>query len=278
MNSSVSIAEQVAALDPEQDHQQIVYLIGSYEFPWELQRSLEFALFRTFAVPSIAALLDRTGQFQKAGQRRYDDTSLLIAEITEHGYDSDRGRAAIRRMNQLHRRYDISNDDFLYVLSTFIFEPIRWNPILSWRRSTEHENRANYYFWREVGRRMNIRDIPSSFEAFEAFNRDYEERHFQRTPHTERVGRASLATFTNWFPSPLHPLIRSTIYALMDEPLREAFGFPRMPAWYVAFVKGILRLRAQIVKRLPRRTQPFSLTRAPNQTYPRGYDINDLGA
>lgn len=273
-----TIAEQVAALDAEKDHVQIVYLIGSYEFPWELQRSLEFALFRTFAVPSIAELLDRTGQFKKAGQKRYDDTSLLIAEITEHGYDSERGRAAIRRMNQLHRRYDISNEDYLYVLSTFIFEPIRWNPILSWRPSTDHENRANYYFWREVGRRMNIKDIPESLEEFEAFNLDYEKKHFQRTPHTERVGRASLATFTSWFPSFMHPLVRSAIYALMDDPLREAFGFPKMPAWYTLLLKGALRIRAQIVKRLPRRRQPFSLTGKPSRTYPRGYNIDELGA
>lgn len=273
-----TIGEQVAALDAEKDHVQIVYLIGAYEFPWELQRSLEFALFRTFAVPSIAELLDKTGQFQNAGQKRYDDTSLLIAEITEHGYDSERGRAAIRRMNQLHRRFDISNEDYLYVLSTFIFEPIRWNPILSWRPSTNQENRANYYFWREIGRRMNIRDIPESLEAFEAFNVEYERKHFRRTPHTERVGRASLATFTGWFPSSMHPLVRSAIYALMDDPLREAFGFPKMPAWYTALLKGVLRLRAQIVKRLPRRKKPFSLTHEPNRTYPRGYNIDELGA
>jgi hypothetical protein len=239
---------------------------------------MEFALFRTFAVPSIAELLDRTGQFQHAGQKRYDDTSLLIAEITENGYDSERGRAAIRRMNQLHRRYDISNEDYLYVLSAFVFEPIRWNPILSYRRSTEHEHRANFHFWREVGRRMNIRDIPDTLEAFERFNRDYERQHFRRTPHTERVGRASLATFTRWFPAFLHPLVRSAIYALMDEPLREAFGFPKMPRWYARALRAVLRLRAQVVRHLPPRTQPFSLTRSPNRTYPKGYEIDELGA
>jgi hypothetical protein len=278
MKRTKSVTEQIAALDAEKDHVQIVYLTGAYEFPWEIQRSLEFALFRTFAVPSIAELLDRTGQFQKAGQKRYDDTSLLIAEISEHGYDSERGRAAIRRMNGLHRRFDISNDDYLYVLSTFIFEPIRWNPILAWRPSSDNEKRANYYFWREIGRRMNIRDIPDSLEAFEAFNIDYERRNFRRTPHTERVGRASLRTFTDWFPGFLHPLVRSAIYALMDDPLREAFGFPKMPRWYTALLKAGLRLRASIVRVLPKRRTPFSLTTLPNRTYPQGYNIDELGA
>ncbi|HEV3410728.1 MAG TPA: hypothetical protein VG095_10565, partial [Chthoniobacterales bacterium] len=30
----------------------------------------------------------------------------------------------------------------------------------------EKERRALFYFWREVGRRMNIRDLPDSYEAF----------------------------------------------------------------------------------------------------------------
>jgi len=39
-------------------------------------------------------------------------------------------------MNQLHGRFDIANEDFLYVLSTFIFEPIRWNTRFGWRPAT----------------------------------------------------------------------------------------------------------------------------------------------
>ena len=49
-----------------------------------------------------------------------------MAEISKWGYDSERGREALRKMNRAHSRFDISNDDYLYVLSTFIYEPIRW--------------------------------------------------------------------------------------------------------------------------------------------------------
>ena len=41
------------------------------------------------------------------------------------GYDSERGKRALRRLNHLHGRFAIANEDFLNVLSTFIFEPIR---------------------------------------------------------------------------------------------------------------------------------------------------------
>lgn len=79
----------------------------------------------------------------------------------EWGYDSPRGRSALRRMNQLHGRFQIANLDFLYVLSTFVFEPIRWNARFGWRAMCGQERLAMFYFWREVGGRMNIKDIPA---------------------------------------------------------------------------------------------------------------------
>jgi len=239
---------KILSLDPQKDHQQIVYIDSAYEFPWLLTRALEFALFRTYAVPSIAKLLDATQQFEQYGQRRYDDTSLIVAEITENGYDSERGRAAIRRMNRLHGRFDIDNDDYLYVLSTFVFEPGRWIDRFGWRRTSEHERLAAYYFWYEVGRRMNIKDIPDTYEAFEQFNLNYERKHFVYSDANYRVGEATIKIFLGWYPKPLSPLVRETIYAMLDDPLREAFGFPAASSSLRMLAEGTLKLRGQLIR------------------------------
>jgi hypothetical protein len=271
--------KRILQLDPLRDHQQIVQIVGSYEYPWMMQKSLEFALFRTYAVPSIGALLDTTRQFARHGQKRYDDTSLLIAEFVEHGYDSERGRRAIRRMNALHGRYAISNDDFLYVLGTFIFTPIDWHRKFGWRQPTDHESLANYYFWVEVGKRMAIRDIPESYEAYERFFRDYERQHFRYTPESRRVADATIEVFLSWYPRPLHGLIREVIYALMDEPLREAFGYPKPSGALKALVEGSLKLMALWIRyAMPPRRQPYRLTALPNRTYRQGYQIDKLGS
>ena len=103
--------DPIQQLDPIQDHQEICRLMAGYEFPWDINRALEIALFRTFCVPSISALLDKTGEFHTRPQKRYDDTALIVAEILKWGYDSDRGREAIRRMNHMHGRFQISNPD-----------------------------------------------------------------------------------------------------------------------------------------------------------------------
>src|SRR5436305_11121063 len=159
-----TILAEIRQLDPRRDDQRIVFLSTCYEFPFDTSRALELALFRTYCVPSISGLLDRTGEFARAPQRRYDDTDLIVSELMEWGYDSPRGRAALRRMNQIHGRFSIANSDFLYVLSTFIFEPIRWNARFGWRAMCEQENLALFAFWREVGRRMNIREIPAGYD------------------------------------------------------------------------------------------------------------------
>ena len=76
----------ILTLDPQRDHLEIVYLDTFHEFPFDTTRSLEFALFRTFAAPSVSALLAQTGEFPQRAQKRYDDTDLILSEIIEHGY------------------------------------------------------------------------------------------------------------------------------------------------------------------------------------------------
>ena len=108
-------------------------MVIAHEFPWDMNQALSFALFRTYAVPSIGRLLDETGEFARDTQRRYDDTALLLDEPARHGLHSDAGRRAIRRINQMHGAYDIAQDDLRYVLATFVVTPNRWLEDYGWR-------------------------------------------------------------------------------------------------------------------------------------------------
>lgn len=275
--SRYRILEEIRRLEPERDHQRIVFLSSCYEFPFDTTRALEFALFRTYCVPSISKLLDSTGEFLACPQKRYDDTDLIVSEMMEWGYDSPRGRRALRRMNQIHRRFAISNDDYLYVLSTFVYEPIRWNERNGWRPMCEQERLGFFHFWREVGRRMGIKGIPSDYTAFETYNREYERRHFQFNETNRRIGTATRELFVSWFPKPFAPLVRSAIHAMLDDPLIEAFGFPRPSALMRRLVPVGLRLRARFARYLPPRRRPRLRTGMKHPTYPDGYTIERLG-
>ncbi|MFL5344216.1 MAG: oxygenase MpaB family protein [Hyalangium sp.] len=273
-----TLLEEIQRLDPEKDDQRILFLSWYHDFPWDSRKALEFALFRTFAVPSISGLLDTTGEFLQRAQKRYDDTELLIAEFVEHGYDSERGRRALRRMNHIHHRFPISNEDYLYVLSTFAFEPGRWISRFGWRPYSAHEQRATWVFWRNVGRRMNIHDIPSTPEALERFNVEYERTHFRYSESNRRIGEATRELFLGWYlPRPLRRLGRPFVHAMMDDPLREAFGFPRPSAPVSLAVRSLLRARSHALRYFPERRQPRLVTRLPHASYPRGYEIEQLG-
>lgn len=276
----MAIRDYVATLDPEHDCQQIAYLTSCYEFPWDTTRALELALFRVFGVAKGTPLLVQTGEFVQRTQKRYDDTVLILSEILESGgYDTPRGQAALVRMNKQHGRFQIPNDEYVYTLSTFILEPIRWNEKYGWRPLTETERQASYYFWREVGRRMGIRDIPESLDAYDRFNREYEAAEFRYAPDNEHIARATRNLFLSWFlPRGLYGLGAPFVHALLDDHLLGAVGLKPAPRWLQRVVRGAVYLRSRFVRLLPPRRQPRLLTKIPTPTYPSGYEIRDLGA
>ncbi|MEK6274631.1 MAG: oxygenase MpaB family protein [Actinomycetota bacterium] len=276
MRESTHLRE-IRSLDPIADHRRIVYLDTCFEFPWDTTRSLELALFRTFASPSIAALLDSTGEFGRAAQKRYDDTDLILSTIVEAGYDSEEGKQAIRQMNRIHGRFLISNEDFLYVLSSFVFEPIRWNARFGWRSLIETEKLATFEYWREVGRLMAIKEIPTSYADFECFNEEYERRNFRYTDEARRVGLATRDMFLAWFPGLPKRFGAPAIQALMDDALLEAFGFAKPPRAVRAAVENALRARARVTAVLPARRRPRLRVQRRTRTYGRDWRVEELG-
>lgn len=272
-----TILNEIQKLDPKKDHERIVFLSTCYEFPFDTTRALEMALFRTFCVPSIAGLLDRTGEFRQRSQKRYDDTDILISEFMEWGYSSDRGQRAIQRINQLHGRFTIGNEDFLYVLSTFLFEPIRWNQRYGWRTMCEQERLGLFYFWCAVGERMHIQQIPEDYHTFNRFSVEYERQRFRYTPANHRIGTATVELFVGWFPRMLSPLVRSAIYAMLEPHLITAFGFPPPSRFMRWVVLSILRLRAHLLRWLPPRRHPRLRTEMIHPSHPNGYIIETVG-
>lgn len=265
-------------LDPETDYPQIVRNLATYEFPWDLTQSLSFALFRTYAVPSIGGLLDRTGAFDRTTQKRYDDTALLLEVPLLDGLDSPSGKAALRRINQMHHMYDISNDDMVYVLSTFVVVPKRWIDDFGWRRLTDDEVLASVRYYQGLGRHLGIKQIPTTYAAFERLMDDYEAAHFAFDPASRRVAMVTLELLASFYPRPLRRVVLLFSRALMDPPLLAAFGLrePGRAARRLA-VLG-LRMRARFVALLPARRKPFHVKDMRRiKTYPDGFVVEEMG-
>ncbi|MFJ5551686.1 oxygenase MpaB family protein [Streptomyces sp. NPDC093225] len=270
--------KEILRLDPEKDFLAIYRLTATYEFPWDFTRALELALYRTYAVPSIGRLLAETAEFTDRAQKRYDDTSLLLDAVVEHGFDAEQGRTALRRINQMHRSYDISNEDMRYVLCTFVVIPKRWLDAYGWRPLSRHEMRASAAYYATLGRHMGIKDVPGSYEGFERLLDAYEAEHFGWDEGGRKVADATLDLMASWYPAALAPALRSASLALLDEPLLRAFRYEDPHPALRSVVRGALRLRGRAVRLLPPRTAPHYARQNPEiKGYPDGYDVAELG-
>jgi len=266
-------ARHLARLDPVADRVEIGRALVQYEFPWDMLRSLELALFRTFAVPSIGALLDRTSEFADHPQRRYDDTVLLLYRLWLDDTAEQR-RDAGEHLNFIHGHYRISNEDFRYTLSTFVVVPIRWLQRYGWRPLTTVEVDGWTNLMRDMGAAMRIEDMPETFDEFADLMDGYEAERFRYAAANARVARATVELMASWYPVPLRRLVRAATVAMLDEHVARAVGLeaagPRARRW----ADRAVRLRARAVRLLPARPdgKPFEVN-------VRSYDSEpDLGA
>ncbi|MFC7362011.1 oxygenase MpaB family protein [Nocardioides astragali] len=265
---------RIQQLDPEVDYDEIVRLTARHEFPWDYVQGTGIAFMRDYGVPSIAALLDRTREFEDHGVKRYDDTILIGDEATLDGIDSPRSHAALRRLNRIHGHYDIPDEELAYVLATTIVGPVRWISAYGWRPLDPHELVALAKVTTRFGELMGIKDLPTTYDGYLALLVDYERQHFAHTPASTRLAEASIRIARTVAPAPLKPLTRRVMIAVMDEPLREALGLPRQPRWFVRAVHAGLRLRGRVLRFAPPRRTPY---RHRPTTYPGGYRLADLG-
>ncbi|MEV0370855.1 oxygenase MpaB family protein [Streptomyces sp. NPDC050636] len=279
MRDRYATLRHLQTLDPKADHERIHRISSDREFPWDYGRGLEVAIWRTCCVPSISEVLDGSGEFALHAQKRYDDTRILLGEMVRGGYDSERGRQALRQINQAHRRFTIANEDMLYVLSTFIYEPIRWIDRWAWRKTSETERLAAFFFYVEVGRRMNIRDLPTDYAVFERFNRDYERARFRQVPSNHRVGTQIMQLYSSWYPRPVSALVGATLPCRLDGEARYALGMAGPPRWARAL--NVLGLRGHArAERIAPALMARLMTRPTARTYPgypHGYRISDIG-
>ncbi|KAH8696283.1 hypothetical protein BGW36DRAFT_298599 [Talaromyces proteolyticus] len=219
--------------------QEIVRSWGEYEFPTISRASLQFALFKTYGIPTISNLLSETRMFSTPvnASKRYEDTAVLIGELIYHGPSEERAREAIARMNYLHSFYikagKISNEDLLYTLSLFITEPITWINRYEWRQLTEMEICASGTFWKGIGDAMEIRyagylkndtwkDGIEFYEDIRDWARQYESTHLVPASTNKKTADELTPLLLHYIPSPLVPFMRQCVGVLMGEHLRYA--------------------------------------------------------
>ncbi|OJD19093.1 hypothetical protein AJ78_00968 [Emergomyces pasteurianus Ep9510] len=259
--------ESMAAMSDD-DAWEILKVIAEMEFPFIYIKALQFALFRTYGIPTISKTLVQTGQFAKPqfSMKRYADTTVLISEIVGNAPSSERAHAAISRINYLHQGYRMSgkilDDDMLYTLSMFTLEPIRWINRYEWRKASDMEICAAGTFWKSVGDAMEIsfEHLPSAktgfkdgihfFEELKAWSEDYEERAMVPNEWNRKNADQTVAVLLWDYPNFMKPVTRNMVLYMMDDRLREAMMYEKPHVLYHAAFTSIFKLRTWFLRHL----------------------------
>ncbi|BCS21735.1 uncharacterized protein APUU_22167A [Aspergillus puulaauensis] len=223
--------------------QSIIGELYQYEFPLVFLKSLQFALFKTYAIPTISSLLVATRMFSTpaSASKRYEDTTVLIGEFLFQDPRKSRTVEAISRMNYLHNPYikagKISNEDLLYTLSVFITEPVTWINKFEWRTLTDYEICALGTYWKSIGDAMGIeykgylkqeewKDGLEFYEDIKDWAQHYEAKEMVPTATNKQTADELVPLLLYYIPRPLMPVAREAVGTLMGERLRWAMIYP----------------------------------------------------
>ncbi len=263
------------SLDPIRDHEEIVKQMVVYTCSFNFVRSIEIALMKTFSIPSIADILINSGEFLNRTQKRYDDTDLLLSHFIENGYSSREGAQAIQRINRMHARHPITNEQMLYVLATFVVEPILWMREFGHRELYPVEKQALFHFWLAVGKRMGIKDLFADLTIMTQYHEDYEKTFMVFSENNARLYQGVLPVVASMMPFPLNRMIAGLLPAIMSERLCRAFQLEPASSLLKTPIRWALRTRSWIASMLPSRAA--YRTRMKHPTYPDGHQIKSLG-
>lgn len=231
------------------DAQEIITSLAELEFPKIMETSLQFALFKTYGIPTISGLLVATKEFSSPenASKRYADTGVLIQEFTGHHPQSERAIKAIARMNYIHSNYQkagkISIDDLLYTLSVFITEPITWVQKYEWRPMTEMEICAIATFWKSIGDAMGIEyggrlarsewaDGLEFYADIKNWAEAYEVQYMVPAASNKTTADELVPLLLFYVPRAFKAAASHVVGVLMGIRLRAAMSFPTPPRFY----------------------------------------------
>ncbi|KAL4733078.1 streptococcal 67 kDa myosin-cross-reactive antigen like family-domain-containing protein [Aspergillus similis] len=231
------------------------------EFPSASLKALQFALFRTYGIPTISSLLLKTSQFSNPATsfKRYADTGALIGQFMAFEPSSERAQTAIARTKFLHVGYrnsgKILESDMLYTLSLFALEPIRFIDMFEWRSLSELEQCAIGTYWKSLGDALGIsfavlpsgphafRDGLHFLEELRTWSLKYEEEYMKPSPSNQEVADKTMDVLVYTLPRFLKPMGMKFAACVMDDRLREAMMYQPPPAVYKKIFSSLVAIR-----------------------------------
>ncbi|WP_141521465.1 oxygenase MpaB family protein [Novosphingobium sp. PC22D] len=267
--------DRILSLDPDADAREIIGLFYADFRSVMLPQGFN-GFMMTFASPRISRVLAQTGEIENRIAKRIIDTILLSREVMEHGFTPGPGRDAAKRVNAMHRRYDIHEDDFVAVGCDEALCGLELSERFGWRDVTDHERRAlrNYYDLqsRAYGSRRGLPETTAQMQAFWAGYLDDQAR-FE--PQNRRLADATLGFFLGLFPRWMRPGARVLLLGQLEPRVLVACGYRARTAperWAAHAMLRAMGRRDPVPD-----GAPDDMQRLVAIAYPDGWTVGELG-
>lgn len=167
------------------------------------------------------------------------------------------------------------------MLSAFVVAPTRWAARWGWRALTPTERTATTAFYVELGHRMAIEAVPSTYVQFAETFDAYEARHLAPTDAGAALMRLTQGVIVEQLPEILRPVgarvAPQLTTAVVDARLGRCRGLPPAGRAARALARALFTARRVVLRLLPPATEPTFTPGMPVAAYPEGYTVEDLG-
>ncbi|KAG0044105.1 hypothetical protein BGZ83_010657 [Gryganskiella cystojenkinii] len=263
--------KQLQTLDPKNpnDTDLIVKHVIGYDYPFEMFLGLNLGFYRTFCSPTIAGVYRNTGVIANTADKRVCDTDLLIYIWMDYGLDSELGKASYEHLSKIHGLHasKTRNADFIFVLCCLVADGIQFSDDFGWKKMDPKEKEAFWEFFRRVGERMELKDIPDSLEECHAFVDKYIED--DRSTRASKAGVALTKVITDlvceWYylaPPFLCRMAVSVLLYKLGPTFHAKLGLKKPSAFSFGVINTALWARKQLLHFVPPRSYPYKLSDA----------------
>lgn len=266
--------EEIRDLDPVRDSN-LIYHFTSYEFRIECEFSMYLAEMRPLIAPSANVFFFATGEFYVRAYRRAFDTHLLFDNWTNWGIETRRGGEAIRRINEIHGRYNIPNAAFLWVLGNLIFVMDHWNRSIGWRRWTDVEREGWFNEHVRFGEALGLKEIPPTYAEFEEWWNAFDAACPTASDITRESFEKFLAQHVAARPDAIQRAMASVMMIGMDPEFRRCLGYPEPTAEQRQTARVSFQAAKAFADALPYR--PYVRSLRSSTLYPQGARVDEIG-
>lgn len=266
---------KIETLNPETDYREITKLFYEDFHTVALLPGFTGFLMNN-AAPRISRILAATGELEHRVAKRFLDTSIFAATILENGLDKGLGRDAARRVNSMHRRYDIHEDDFVIVACDQIVMGIAHIEKFGWRPLSDVEREGLRVFYTQEARVFGGRKrLPATLPEVRAFWERYMDEELGFEPQNQRMTDVMVDFVKTLFPWPMSVVIAPALLAQVDPRILCACGRKApgpLARWFASIVLRQLGRLGPRADNAPDRRHALI-----KKVYPNGYTIDSIG-